>query len=185
MVDLEFTVDGQKLIRNDTLLVANKSKNVISALFNFIDESDEIKIAIFSNIEKSYSCILDEDNRCIIPEEVMLGSFFIIGLAIGDRLTTNALKVFMEYSNYTDDLYESSSKDDGLLFVIQELENKSDIGHLHEIGDIQCLEDELNNKTNINHVHNSSDIEDLDDTLGIDVKRALNQLTNSIRGFTP
>ena len=55
MVDLEFTVDGQKLIRNDTLLVANKSKNVISALFYFIDESDEIKIAIFSNIEKSYS----------------------------------------------------------------------------------------------------------------------------------
>ena len=192
MIDLNFTVEGQVLSRTDETIIANFSQNYIYAVFTFIDDfvKDVEKKVIFKNSNNTaYMCILEND-RCMIPAEAMSGTHFTITVVMGDRLTTNQIRVHMEHSGYSMNIHQSSSSSDFVTFIFEELDKKADKGHTHLIDDIDGLSDDLegihtglDNKSDLGHTHSSSDVTDLEDTIGVDVKRALQTLKNSIRTY--
>ena len=168
MYDLKFKVEKQELKRTDSYVVANKSRNYITASFEFSDEAvmELEKRAVFTIPSGvSFMCILDDDGACVIPDEVLAGEYFFVSVAMGDLLTTNALRVSMEYSNYTTNIHGSSSTDDVFTFVISELSSKAELDHQHIIEDVTNLSVVLNGKSDIGHGHSTGDVNGLNSAL--------------------
>ena len=60
---------------------------------------------------------------------------------------------------------------------------KADIGHSHDIEDVNNLEDILDSKASNGHQHVVSDVTDFEDSVGLDVKSALNSIVTKIRTY--
>lgn len=102
---LEFTVRQQRLNKSMTCsfggLIAG-TKGYLHAKFEFLDDSwNECshKIASFWLDNKEAAMILDENNMCIIPPEVLTGEEFrvyLIGANKDFHIETNELKIKQE-----------------------------------------------------------------------------------------
>lgn len=192
MIDLNFVVEGQVLSRTDETIIANLSQNYIYAVFTFLDDfvqNVEKKVIFKNSNNTAYMCILEND-RCMIPSEVMVGTHFTITVVMGDRLTTNQIRVHMEHSGYSMNVHQSSSSSDFVTFILEELDKKADKGHQHIIGDVDGLSDDLesihsdlNNKSDVGHTHIVDDVVGLEDDMGVEVKRAFQTLVSSIRTY--
>lgn len=74
MIELSFTVNGQELKRTDSQLVATNSAEYHKAKFTFSEHwNGTEKTAVFSKGGKNYVVLLDNDNSCTVPFEVMQG----------------------------------------------------------------------------------------------------------------
>jgi len=85
---LTFTIKKQLIRRTDCEIPVAKSENYLYAQFSFSDEWVGTKTAIFNN-GTAYSAILDEDNKCLVPWEVITESGFSVSVYCGDRITAN------------------------------------------------------------------------------------------------
>lgn len=79
---LEFVVNEQQLEKDPNCnfrdIVAG-SKNYLIAHFTFSKEWDGcVKAASFWRGETEKAVLLDEDNRCVIPSEVLVGATFAV-----------------------------------------------------------------------------------------------------------
>ena len=110
MAQLQFKVRNQMISRVDHFRPAAKSRNYLYAEFEFLtDEWTGTATAIFRNPEDAYEVILDADNTCLVPWEILDGSYgeFYVSIFCGDLITANKARVQVYESGYGDDLESS------------------------------------------------------------------------------
>ena len=85
---LTFNINKQLIRRTDCEIPVAKSENYLYAQFTFSEEWIGTKTAIFNN-GTPYSVQLDEDNKCLVPWEVITASGFSVSVFCGQRITAN------------------------------------------------------------------------------------------------
>ena len=108
---LEFQVEHQHIKRVDKTYVVAKSQNYVYASFEFLTDEwgDFTKTAVFttkdSNEEEtSYSVILLEDNKCLVPWEVLdKVGYVYVSVFGGSLITVDKAIVFVSSTGYKDE----------------------------------------------------------------------------------
>lgn len=112
---LSFYVKNQSLTCSpnmENVTIASDSKNYLKAKFIFQTKdwkTDRPKYALFSHNGKTYKKYLgiedgvDEDECFVAPEVIKAGEFTVAVFA-EDYITTNAVKVPVQQSGYTEDI---------------------------------------------------------------------------------
>ena len=107
-----FDVDGQFVTRRDDERVVNRSVNYLELCFNFKDTEtwdDLTKRILFKGNSETYSKQLDNENKVVVPSEVLTGDSFVFtlyGITDDDpvvRVTCNLMKITMVSSGFTGD----------------------------------------------------------------------------------
>lgn len=104
---LEFEVHNQILTRIDSQDVLNKSRNIYKCLFTFEEDSEWInlnKFVIFKDGWGNSSTVhLGKSSNtlsCLVPDEILRGSYFQVSIYAGDLITTNNVSVALIHSGY-------------------------------------------------------------------------------------
>ena len=102
---LEFEVHNQILTRIDSQDVLNKSRNIYKCLFTFEEDSEWInlnKFVIFKDGWGNSSTVhLGKSSNtlsCLVPDEILRGSYFQVSIYAGDLITTNNVSVALIHS---------------------------------------------------------------------------------------
>ena len=104
---LKFTVTNQLIKRTDSFPVVAKSQNYLYAQFTF--ETDEwaglTHTALFRLGETSYAVILDENETCLVPYEVLeeQNGHVYVSVFAGERITANEAQFVAYKSGFSDD----------------------------------------------------------------------------------
>lgn len=107
MLVIEFNCRNQRLSRYTAGVVASNSYGYLKFKFNFkTNDWDDVsvKMANFSYKGRNYPILIDENNICTVPKEVIKVPGFSVSV-FGGGITTNTVKVPVENSNvsYEDD----------------------------------------------------------------------------------
>lgn len=133
MAQLFFEVENQTIIRTDNFKPAAKSKNYLYAHFDFLTEDWENKIvtAIFRHDDIVKEVILDNENSCLVPWEVLenTGDVFVSCYS-GDLITVNKSRVQVYESGYDSDI-ESESEEPTPSIYIQLINKLEEIESNH------------------------------------------------------
>lgn len=103
-MDIKIKVNGQ-VATCDEKKILTASTQVLRAVFEFSDDWNEmIKTAIFTRNGVNKSVILDAENSCTVPAEVIKNGGFIVSVvgSVGEQLltTTNQCAVVVNLSGY-------------------------------------------------------------------------------------
>lgn len=101
-MELQLKVDKQSIYRRDSNRVVADSKNYLKAHFEFSEEWTGTKTAVFAGAEQAYTVILDENNSCLVPWEVIKPYGFSISVFCGDLITASKADVRVDESGYTE-----------------------------------------------------------------------------------
>lgn len=101
-LELLFHVNQQSIYRTDLQKVVSDSKNYLTAKFSFSEDWTGTKTAIFTHDDTSYTVILDENDSCHVPWEVIKPYSFQVSVFCGDLHTANISVVEVEQSGYTE-----------------------------------------------------------------------------------
>ena len=97
-----FCVHNQVITRTDTNVIVADSRNYLQATFIFSEEwNGKEKTAIFIHDDKAYHVLLEND-KCLVPWEVIKPGFLSVSVFAGDLITTNACVTSIKDSGYTD-----------------------------------------------------------------------------------
>lgn len=113
MALLRFEVKNQLIKRTDNFKVVADSQNYLYAQFDFLtDDWVGTKTAIFKkdNSSQSFGMVLDENNTCLVPHELLVGGtgrYLFVSVFCGSRVTANVEKVFIEKSGYSEEFGQS------------------------------------------------------------------------------
>lgn len=107
MLVIEFNCRNQRLSRYTAGVVASNSYGYLKFKFNFkTNDWDDVsvKMANFSYKGRNYPILIDENNVCTVPKEVIKIPSFSVSV-FGGGITTNTVKIPVEHSNvsYEDD----------------------------------------------------------------------------------
>lgn len=108
---IEFSISNQRMSRYTTGVIASNSYGYLKFKFNFKtdDWADaSVKMANFSYKGRNYPVLVDEDNMCTVPEEVIKPGIFSVSV-FGGGITTNTVKIPVEDSNISYEDEESIS----------------------------------------------------------------------------
>lgn len=103
---LQFSVSNQLIARTDEFRPVAKSIDYLYAQFEFLTPEWDGKqvTAQFRKQDSAttYEYILDENNTCLVPHEVLDGNggYICVSCFAGDRITVNRAMVFVEQSGY-------------------------------------------------------------------------------------
>lgn len=105
MAQLQFEITNQIIRRTDSFRVVADSKGYLYAKFTFLtdDWGTGQKTALFVQDENSYRVLLDENDECLVPWEVLISDTTVrVSVFSGSRVTANWVPIFVEESGYTD-----------------------------------------------------------------------------------
>lgn len=104
---LKFKVKHQNISRLDLLKLVSGSRNYVKAQFSFTDDwNGTTKTARFTCNETTYDMLLDDEDSCLIPWEVINESgFFEVSVFGGDLITVDTSRVYVIESGYTEGGY--------------------------------------------------------------------------------
>jgi len=108
---LEFSVKNQRLSRYTSGIVASNSYGYLKFKFNFTTndwQTASVKMANFTYNGRNYPVLIDENNICSVPSEVIKVPEFRVSV-FGGGITTNTVKIPVENSNASDEDGESVS----------------------------------------------------------------------------
>lgn len=100
---LTFEITNQLIRRTDKFKPIADSKNYLYAHFDFLTEEWEGKIgtAIFTKSDKSYTMLLDTENNCLVPWELLVdGGDIYVSVFSGELITTNSSRITVGKSGY-------------------------------------------------------------------------------------
>lgn len=102
MPQLLFEVTHQTVNRIDTFKPVAGSKNYLSAHFDFLtDEWNDTVTAIFTKGEDAYEMLLDNDNNCLVPWELLVeGGDIFVSCFCDDLITTTNSRIFIAETGY-------------------------------------------------------------------------------------
>ena len=122
---LTFSVTNQIIKRTDHFRPAALSQNYLRAGFTFSEDWDDDvdKIAIFTTqCGRSYEVILDENDECGVPWEVLTEpGYFFVSAYSGDRITATKASVYIEDTGYVEDPTATSDPSIDIYAQLQEL----------------------------------------------------------------
>lgn len=103
MLYITFNVYKQKIKRTDTQQIVSDSRNYLKASFSFSDDDwTGIKTAIFKNGDVVRHAILDDNNECLVPWEVIKLGILHVSVFCGDLITADTATVYINESGYED-----------------------------------------------------------------------------------
>ena len=103
MLYITFNVYKQKIKRTDTQQIVSDSRNYLHAAFTFSDDDwTGIKTAIFKNGDEVRHAILDDNNECLVPWEVIKPGILHVSVFCGDLITADTATVYINDSGYED-----------------------------------------------------------------------------------
>ena len=97
---LTFQINKQLICRTDKEIPVADSENFLYAQFSFSEEWEGTKTAIFNN-GTPYSVMLEND-KCLVPWEVITASGFSVSVYCGERITANTSFVKVLPSGYVE-----------------------------------------------------------------------------------
>lgn len=102
MITLEFELNKQFINRTDNENPVADSKNYLRAHFTFATEDwqDKTVTVIFTKDGKSYFQLLDDDNSCDVPHEVISQGYIYVSAFANDLVTSNQSRVYIQKSGY-------------------------------------------------------------------------------------
>lgn len=102
---LQFEVHDQIIQRVDNFKPATDTQNYLRAHFNFLtDEWSGVITAIFAKDDAAYAVILDENNECLVPWELLVDKGEIyVSCFCGELVTTVKSRVTILESGYIED----------------------------------------------------------------------------------
>lgn len=102
MNDVVIKIRNQRVLPNTQSVVAD-SRNYQYVTFDFDEDwNDILKTAIFVNDKIHFSVLLDDTNRCLIPEAVLKSGTLKVSVYGGDRLTATNGYLRVLKSGYED-----------------------------------------------------------------------------------
>lgn len=109
MAQLLFEITNQFINRTDTFKPVAASKNYLIAHFDFLtDEWNGTVTAIFTKNDKSYNMLLDTNNECLVPWELLTEGGDIYASCFCDNLiTTNRSKISVADTGYVENTENS------------------------------------------------------------------------------
>lgn len=114
---LTFCVRGQRITRADSLTLVADSLNYVYAEFVFCSDWDGlVKTAVFTRGQDSYEQILDENDKCLIPYEVLQtgDGVFRVSVFAGNLITTAPVRVRVDASGWSFALESSEPPTPGI-----------------------------------------------------------------------
>lgn len=103
MLYITFNVYKQKIKRTDTQQIVSDSRNYLHAAFTFSDDDwTGIKTAIFKNGDVVKHAVLDDNNECLVPWEVIKSGILHVSVFCGDLITADTATVYINESGYED-----------------------------------------------------------------------------------
>ena len=133
-MNLEFEVNNQILKRIDSQEVVSKNHNIYRCRFTFAQDSDWFtinKFVIFHDGWGNSTTVHlgkgSEKLCCLVPDEVLDGSYIKVSIYGGDLLTTNAVSIPLIESGYTyDHANQYSTQKDIFVEIFEQLETTID-----------------------------------------------------------
>ena len=103
MLYITFNVYKQKIKRTDTQQIVSDSRNYLHAAFTFSDDDwTGIKTAVFKNGDVVKHAVLDDNNECLVPWEVIKPGILHVSVFCGDLITADTATVYINESGYED-----------------------------------------------------------------------------------
>ena len=103
MLYITFNVYKQKIKRTDTQQIVSDSRNYLHAAITFSDDDwTGIKTAIFKNGDVVKHAVLDDNNECLVPWEVIKPGILHVSVFCGDLITADTATVYINDSGYED-----------------------------------------------------------------------------------
>lgn len=103
MLYITFDVCKQKIQRTDKCSVVSDSRNYLYAAFTFSDDDwTGVKTAIFKNGDVVKHAILDHNDECLVPWEVIKPGIMHVSVYCGDLITADTATVYIDESGYED-----------------------------------------------------------------------------------
>lgn len=99
---LQFEVVNQFIKRVDKFKPVADSRNYLYAHFEFLtDEWNDTVTAIFTKGDESYSMLLDNDNTCLVPWELLVeGGDIYVSCFCDGLVTSSSSRIFVADSGY-------------------------------------------------------------------------------------
>ena len=178
-MNIEFNVDHQTLSKTSEEMISDYSNNYLSLSFTFTDDwTDSVKYVLFKTVDGVFQQRLIDDS-CMVPTKVLEYNQCIIsvyGIYRNTRITTNGVRLYLEKSNFTNDISSVDVEDVGDIVseIFEMLELKADDADLSVVAKTGDYTD-LNNLPNLSNVATSGDYNDLSNkptvaSLGADVQ---------------
>lgn len=123
---LLFRIEKQNILRTDSNKVVAKSKNYLYAAFTFsTDDWNEVKIktAIFKNRDRVFNVILDDNNECLVPHEVLDNGKVIVSVFGGNLITVDCASFKIHESGYEEGVTPEPPTQDVYSQIINMIEN--------------------------------------------------------------
>ena len=146
-MDLHFTIENQRLTRNEKRFIVDKSNNYLELVFDFKtdDWNETTKFAILKNNTEAYLLEIIE-NKVTVPYDAIKDNQFritVYGLKTDEtRITTNEIGLLLNYSGYTRDLSNITDLTPSVAEDLYlKLEGKSEVDHTHSTDDVDGLAD--------------------------------------------
>ena len=103
MLYITFNVYKQKIKRTDTQQIVSDSRNYLHAAITFSDDDwTGIKTAVFKNGDVVKHAVLDDNNECLVPWEVIKPGILHVSVFCGDLITADTATVYINESGYED-----------------------------------------------------------------------------------
>ena len=94
---------GGEIKRTDTQHIVADSRNYLHAAFTFSDDDwTGIKTAVFKNGDVVKHAVLDDNNECLVPWEVIKSGILHVSVFCGDLITADTATVYINDSGYED-----------------------------------------------------------------------------------
>lgn len=128
MITIEFALSHSFIRIVKRTLVTSQSKNYVQAHFDVRSDDWTAPItAIFSARNNAYSVLLDENNTCIIPWEVLTSAGTVnVSAFCGDRHTANIAQFTVVQSGYTEGEMPSEPTPTVYEQILKNFEGKQD-----------------------------------------------------------
>lgn len=98
---LTFSVSKQIITRTDSEKVVRDSQNYLYAKLTFTDEWTGTKTMVFRGKSgDAYNVILDNEDSCLVPWEVLIEPSFEVSVFCGDLITANVVTIYTIRSGY-------------------------------------------------------------------------------------
>ena len=144
---LLFTVKNQTITRTDNFRPVAKSQNYLRAGFEFSEDwGINDKIAIFRSGSVSYEMLLDSNNECVVPWEVLTDpGWLYVSAYSGDRITSGSARVTVYETGYTENVSptQDPTRDTYTLLMerIEIVERMADLGLVLRDGVLNAVYD--------------------------------------------
>lgn len=122
-MNISFEVTNQIIKRTDENKVVADSRNYLSAEFTFTDEWQGTITAVFKKDGTAYAVILDEENKCTVPWEVISEGRFSVSCFCGNRVTANRAFVGVIASGYEEGETPSEPTPDVYAELVERTDN--------------------------------------------------------------